>query len=115
MLACASTAAYAELGRASRANLDSGSLGRTGRVIAAESMESFDMSHPIDQLDNSRDVTSVAPCQKKCPGRCVERGHRILLRDPPEETRTIILHAEGKHFMAGEFAQSGRLNELVLR
>jgi hypothetical protein len=73
------------------------------------------MSHPIDQLDNSRDVTSVAPCQKKCPGRCVERGHRILLRDPPEETRTIILHAEGKHFMAGEFAQSGRLNELVLR
>jgi hypothetical protein len=84
-------------------------------VIAAESMESFDMSHPIDQLDNSRDVASVAPCQKKCPGRCVERGHRILLRDPPEETRTIILHAEGKHFMAGEFAQSGRLNELVLR
>jgi hypothetical protein len=56
-------------------------------------MESFDMSHPIDQLDNSRDVPSVAPCQKKCPGRCDERGHRILLRGSPEETR--ISHAEG--------------------
>ena len=41
-------------------DLDSGSLRGAGRVIAAELMESFDMSHPIHQLENLRNVPSVA-------------------------------------------------------
>src|SRR4030088_413120 len=89
-----------------------------------ELMERFDMSRPMDQIDNSstkplqtehhgqmssrrsqsdvrlencesqarRDlpgsrveasmdaVTSVAPCQKKCAGRCDDRRHRVFLQ-----------------------------------
>jgi enoyl-CoA hydratase/carnithine racemase len=111
-------------------------------------MESFDMSHPKDQIDNSR----TKPLQMDhdgqiSPGRsqgdvrlenCASQERRVLpnslitsqrgpvtlLRlsrpakgnalddatisgiesffgDPPEETRAIILHGEGKHFSAG--------------
>jgi enoyl-CoA hydratase/carnithine racemase len=42
-------------------------------------------------------------------------GIESFFGDPPEETRTIILHAEGKHFMAGDVTQSGRLNEVISR
>jgi len=55
------------------------------------------------------------PAKRNALDDASSAGIESPLRDPPEETRTIILHAEGKHFMAGEFAQSGRLNELVLR
>jgi multidrug efflux pump subunit AcrB len=67
-------------------------------------MESFDMSHPIDQLDNSRDV---ATCHEKSTEDATIAGIEPFFGDPPEETRTVILHAEGRPFVAGNFAQFG--------
>ncbi len=117
-------------------------------MVTREPMESFDMSHPKDQIDNSR----TKPLQMDhdgqiSPGRsqgdvhlenCASQARRVLpnslitsqrgpvtlLRlsrpakgnalddatisgieaffgDPPEETRAIIRHGEGKHFSAG--------------
>jgi hypothetical protein len=113
-----------------------------------ELMESFDMSHPIDQIDNSATMPlqmehdgQMRPDRSQSDGPLEnwesqagqvlpnslianQRGPVTLLRlsrpakrnalddatiagieaffsDPPEETRAIILHAEGKHFSAG--------------
>jgi enoyl-CoA hydratase/carnithine racemase len=98
-------------------------------------MESFDMSHPIDQIDNARTKplqiendgqTSSDHARRALPNSLItsQRGPVTLLRlsrpakrnamddatiagiesffsDPPEQTRAIVLHGEGKHFSAG--------------
>jgi len=111
-------------------------------------MKSFDMSHPIDQIDNSATMplqmehdgqmrpdrsqsdgpleNCESQARRSLPNSLIasQRGPVTLLRlsrpakrnalddatitgieaffsDPPESTRAIILHGEGKHFSAG--------------
>src|SRR5258706_14486720 len=125
-----------------------GATGHATPMAERELMERFDMSRPMDQIDNS----STKPLQTEHHGQMSSRrsqsdvrlengesqarrdlptsltasqhGPVTLLRlsrpakrnalddatiagiesffsDPPEETRAIILHGEGKHFSAG--------------
>src|SRR3981081_4515146 len=125
-----------------------GATGHAAPMATRELMERFDMSRPMDQIDNSstqqlqtehNGQTSSRRSQsdvrlENCEGQArrdlptsltaSQHGPVTLLRlsrpakrnalddatiagiesffgDPPEQTRAVILHGEGKHFSAG--------------
>src|SRR6266404_1822360 len=141
-----------------------GVTGHATPMATRELMERFDMSRPMDQIDNSRTKPLQAEhhgqlssgrsqsdvrlenCESQArrvlPDSLItnQRGPVTLLRvsrpakrnalddatisgiesffsDPPEETRVVILHGEGKHFSAGadlsafaDISPSGRVH-----